>query len=63
VGLRTLGCTGLPCATGHTVSVNSQSSGLGSIVKTTIGGADAYVGGADPRREGVVLGDTFTPLP
>ncbi|MDB6000337.1 MAG: gamma-glutamyltransferase 1 [Rhizobacter sp.] len=54
IGLRALG---------HTVSVASQSSGLGSIVKTTIGGSPAYVGGADPRREGIVMGDTFTPAP
>ena len=46
---------------GHTVSVAAQSSGLGSIVRTTVGGKPAYVGGADPRREGIVLGDTFTP--
>lgn len=46
---------------GHTVSVNNQSSGLSAIVRQTIGGSPALVGGADPRREGVVLGDTFTP--
>jgi gamma-glutamyltranspeptidase/glutathione hydrolase len=51
-GLRSLG---------HTVSVAAQSSGLGSIVRTTAGGRPAYMGGADPRREGIVLGDTFTP--
>ncbi|MCT9115843.1 gamma-glutamyltransferase family protein [Cupriavidus gilardii] len=46
---------------GHTVSVGNQSSGLSAIVRETIGGAPALVGGADPRREGVVLGDTFRP--
>ena len=47
---------------GHTVSVAAQSSGLSAIVRTL--GSDntqVLVGGADPRREGVVLGDTFTP--
>ncbi len=48
-------------ALGHTVSVAAQSSGLGSIVRTTAGGRPAYVGGADPRREGIVLGDAFVP--
>ncbi len=46
---------------GHNVSVGNQSSGLSAIVRETIGGAPALVGGADPRREGVVLGDTFRP--
>ncbi|WP_420992766.1 gamma-glutamyltransferase family protein [Cupriavidus sp. 30B13] len=46
---------------GHTVNVGAQSSGLSAIIRTTIGGATVLVGGADPRREGVVLGDTFTP--
>lgn len=48
-------------ALGHTVSVNSQSSGLGSIMRTTVDGSPALMGGADPRREGIVLGDTFLP--
>jgi len=48
-------------ALGHTVSVNAQSSGLGSIVRTTVDGRPAFMGGADPRREGIVLGDTFQP--
>lgn len=52
VGLRGLG---------HTVSVNSQSSGLGSIVRTTVDGRPALMGGADPRREGIVLGDVIKP--
>jgi gamma-glutamyltranspeptidase/glutathione hydrolase len=47
-GLRTLG---------HTVSVAAQSSGVSTIVrvKNTSGGV-SLVGGADPRREGLVLG-------
>ena len=47
---------------GHAVNVAAQSSGLSAIVRTL--GSDntqVLVGGADPRREGVVLGDTFTP--
>lgn len=52
-------------ALGHTVSVSAQSSGIGTIVKVPAGaqtgGAAALQGGADPRREGLVLGDTFTP--
>ena len=46
---------------GHTVSVAAQSSGLGSIVRKTVDGAPAYQGGADPRREGIMLGDTLKP--
>ncbi|CAG9167889.1 gamma-glutamyltransferase family protein [Cupriavidus respiraculi] len=46
---------------GHTVSVGNQSSGLSAIIRATVGGSQVLVGGADPRREGVVLGDTFTP--
>jgi gamma-glutamyltranspeptidase/glutathione hydrolase len=52
---------------GHTVSTSSQSSGLGAILRTTVQGEPGYSGGADPRREGVVLGDTVdseaTPSP
>lgn len=48
-------------ALGHTVSVAAQSSGTGTVVKTQVGGSAALVGGADPRREGLVLGDSFTP--
>ena len=40
-------------ARGHEVKVRDLNSGLQAIVRT----ADGYVGGADPRREGVVLGD------
>jgi len=45
-------------ALGHAVSVNAQSSGISTIVKTS---ANVLEGGADPRREGIVLGDTFRP--
>ena len=44
-------------AMGHTVSLSAQSSGISTIVRTPT----ALTGGADPRREGVVLGDTIKP--
>ena len=52
VGLRSMG---------HTVSFSAQSSGVGTIVKSQPAGATTpvLVGGADPRREGIVLGDAF----
>ncbi len=52
IGLRSLG---------HTVSVAAQSSGTGTIIKTQTQGSTTLVGGADPRREGLVLGDGGTP--
>ena len=48
-------------AMGHTVSVSAQSSGISTVIRSQVNGAPALTGGADPRREGVVLGDTFTP--
>ncbi|MGW4632991.1 gamma-glutamyltransferase [Nocardia sp. NPDC004415] len=42
-------------AMGHEVSVAPQSSGLSAVQRD---GTDGWVGGADPRREGAVLGDT-----
>jgi gamma-glutamyltranspeptidase/glutathione hydrolase len=48
-------------AMGHTVSVAAQSSGLGTVIRVQSGGAPALQGGADPRREGLALGDTFMP--
>jgi len=30
-------------------------------MRTTVSGVPVWQGGTDPRREGVVLGDTFTP--
>ena len=44
-------------ALGHTVNVAAQSSGISTVVKSQMGGAPVYVGGADPRREGLTLGD------
>ncbi|MGW4720377.1 gamma-glutamyltransferase family protein [Nocardia sp. NPDC004260] len=40
---------------GHQVSVAPQSSGLSALKRN---GSDGWIGGADPRREGAVLGDT-----
>lgn len=48
-------------ALGHTVSFGPQSSGISTIIRTNVGGKSVLTGGADPRREGIVLGDTFTP--
>lgn len=48
-------------ALGHTVSFGAQSSGVSTVIRTNVGGKPTLTGGADPRREGIVLGDTFTP--
>jgi gamma-glutamyltranspeptidase/glutathione hydrolase len=48
-------------ALGHTVNFGPQSSGISTIIRTNVGGKSVLTGGADPRREGIVLGDTFTP--
>jgi gamma-glutamyltranspeptidase/glutathione hydrolase len=42
-------------ALGHQVDLADQSSGLSAIVRN---GSEGWVGGADPRREGLVMGDT-----
>ena len=50
-------------ALGHTVSTNAQSSGIGTVVVRQHPLGYSYLeGGADPRREGIVLGDTFKPF-
>jgi gamma-glutamyltranspeptidase/glutathione hydrolase len=41
-------------ALGHQVDLADQSSGLSALVRAGTG----WVGGADPRREGLVMGDT-----
>ncbi len=46
---------------GHVVNFGAQSSGTSTIIRTNVGGKPTLTGGADPRREGIVLGDTFTP--
>lgn len=43
-------------ARGHQVKVQDLTSGLQSIVRTKVEGRSAWISGADPRREGVVLG-------
>ncbi|KAB2906498.1 MAG: gamma-glutamyltransferase [Burkholderiaceae bacterium] len=48
-------------ALGHTVSTSAQSSGISTIIRVQRNGQSVLQGGADPRREGVVLGDTFKP--
>ncbi|MGY2060880.1 gamma-glutamyltransferase, partial [Nocardia gipuzkoensis] len=40
-------------ALGHQVSVDAQSSGLSALKRES----DGWIGGADPRREGAVMGD------
>ncbi|MBY0288343.1 MAG: gamma-glutamyltransferase family protein [Mycobacteriaceae bacterium] len=45
VGLRKLG---------HQVDLADQTSGLSAIIRDN----DGFIGGADPRREGLVMGDT-----
>ena len=54
VGLRALG---------HTVSVAAQSSGVSTVIKlpATATGRSVLAGGADPRREGLALGDAVLP--
>jgi gamma-glutamyltranspeptidase/glutathione hydrolase len=47
-------------ALGHTVSTSAQSSGISTIIRTARGDGDLQ-GGADPRREGVALGDVLLP--
>lgn len=44
-------------ALGHTVNSRAQSSGIGTIVSVEHNGSKHLEGGADPRREGLVLGD------
>ena len=47
-------------ALGHTVILSAQSSGTSTIVRTSRdNGLPAWAGGADPRREGLVLGDGY----
>jgi gamma-glutamyltranspeptidase / glutathione hydrolase len=47
-------------ALGHTVGTGAQSSGIGTIVRRSNPQGFFFLeGGADPRREGVVLGDLY----
>jgi gamma-glutamyltranspeptidase/glutathione hydrolase len=45
-------------ALGHTVSVAAQTSGIATVVRMPDG---SLAGGADPRRDAVVLGDLIAP--
>jgi gamma-glutamyltranspeptidase / glutathione hydrolase len=46
---------------GHTVSVAAQSSGVSTVIKlpATLTSRALLTGGADPRREGIALGDAL----
>jgi gamma-glutamyltranspeptidase/glutathione hydrolase len=46
-------------ALGHVVSTAPLSSGIATVMRATADGT--LSGGADPRREGLVLGDAFRP--
>jgi gamma-glutamyltranspeptidase/glutathione hydrolase len=48
-------------ALGHGISTSPQSSGVNNIMRSTVAGQPVWSGGTDPRREGVVLGDSFIP--
>jgi gamma-glutamyltranspeptidase/glutathione hydrolase len=44
-------------AKGHNVRLMEQTSGLQGIMRTKLNGEEVWFGGADPRREGIVMGD------
>lgn len=46
-------------ALGHTVSTHAQASGIATVMRREEDGAMILAGGADPRREGVALGDAL----
>jgi gamma-glutamyltranspeptidase/glutathione hydrolase len=49
-------------ALGHTVGTAQQTSGIGTVIRRRWPGAAAALeGGADPRREGIALGDLYPP--
>jgi len=48
-------------ALGHTIGTTAQASGVNTIMRVQRNGVAVLQGGTDPRREGVVLGDTFKP--
>jgi gamma-glutamyltranspeptidase/glutathione hydrolase len=49
-------------ALGHSVSTAAQSSGAAIILKTATPEGTVYVGGVDPRREGLAIGGRPPPL-
>jgi len=44
-------------ARGHEVREVNMTSGLQAIVRGQAHGMQLWMGGADPRREGIVMGD------
>lgn len=44
-------------AKGHFINNSAQSSGVATIMRVEKDGKKTYVGGVDPRREGIVLGN------
>jgi gamma-glutamyltranspeptidase/glutathione hydrolase len=42
---------------GHKVNGSELTSGLQALMRSAVEGEPAWLGGADPRREGVVIGD------
>jgi gamma-glutamyltranspeptidase/glutathione hydrolase len=48
-------------ALGHTVDLSAQSSGIATILRVQRDGRPLLTGGADPRREGLALGDGLQP--
>lgn len=44
-------------AQGHEIEVEEQTSGLHGIMRMTVHGESYWFGGADPRREGVAMGE------
>jgi gamma-glutamyltranspeptidase/glutathione hydrolase len=46
---------------GHQVSTAAYASGVATIVRARRDGEDEWQGGADPRREGIALGDAPRP--
>ena len=44
-------------ALGHTVNIGAQSSGISTVIRVNNASGGRLQGGADPRREGLALGD------
>ncbi|MDQ7998220.1 MAG: gamma-glutamyltransferase family protein [Luteibacter sp.] len=45
----------------HKISTSAQASGVNTVMRVQRNGVPVLAGGTDPRREGVVLGDSFKP--
>jgi gamma-glutamyltranspeptidase/glutathione hydrolase len=48
-------------ALGHSVNLAAQSSGIATVLRVQRDGRPLLTGGADPRREGLALGDWLQP--